>query len=188
MRSFTKLDLQYAHRFYGFKGEAQYLHGHTGVLTIEVEDTINEGVNMVYPCNEIEKVAWEVLKNFDHALVLRQDDPLLPAILDVYEKQGIKNGSPSNKMKGPAFKTELATAYPDCRLVVTKETMTVEGMIKIVYELLKDKLNIVKLTFTSGVNGASQEYNTNNEIDRCPLCGISLNDHGICEKCGYVKK
>lgn len=33
MRSITKLDLQYAHRFYGFKGEAQYLHGHTGVLT-----------------------------------------------------------------------------------------------------------------------------------------------------------
>ena len=43
MRSITTLDLQYAHRFYGFKGEAQYLHGHTGVLTIEVEDTINEG-------------------------------------------------------------------------------------------------------------------------------------------------
>ena len=42
MRSITTFDLQYAHRFYGFQGEAQYLHGHTGVLTIEVEDTINE--------------------------------------------------------------------------------------------------------------------------------------------------
>ena len=29
MRSITKLELQYAHRFYGFKGEAQDLHGHT---------------------------------------------------------------------------------------------------------------------------------------------------------------
>ena len=81
MRSITTLDLQYAHRFYGFKGEAQYLHGHTGVLTIEVEDTVNPGVNMVFPCNEIQKTAWEVLKNFDHALILREDDPLLPAIL-----------------------------------------------------------------------------------------------------------
>ena len=79
---------------------------------------------MVYPCNEIQKVAWEVLKNFDHALVLLKDDPLLPAILDVYEKQGIKNGHPQNKMKGEAFKTELATAYPEARLVVTKETMS----------------------------------------------------------------
>lgn len=35
MRSITTFDLQYAHRFYGFQGEAQYLHGHTGVLTIK---------------------------------------------------------------------------------------------------------------------------------------------------------
>ena len=79
MRSITTLDLQYAHRFYDFKGEAQYLHGHTGILTLEVEDTVNAGVNMVFPCNEIQKTAWEVLKNFDHATILREDDPLLPA-------------------------------------------------------------------------------------------------------------
>ena len=187
MISIAKLDLQYAHRFYGFQGEAQYLHGHTGSLIIEVEGSVNEGVNMVFPCNEIQKIAWDVLRNFDHALVLRQDDPLLPAILDVYEKQGIKDGHPNNIMKGPAFKTELATAYPDCRLVVTKETMTVEGMIKIVYDLLKDKLNIVKLTFSSGVNQASQTYEPRIDVDRCPLCGIALDENGTCPKCGYQK-
>ena len=187
MRSITTLDIQYAHRFYGFCGEAQYLHGHTGILTIEVEDSINEGVNMVYPCNEIKKIAWDVLKNFDHALILREDDPLLPAVLKVYEEQGIKDGHPQNVMKGAAFITELCTAYPDCRLVVTKETMTVEGMIKIVYSLLKDKLNSVKLTFTSGVNAASEEYESCIRINRCPLCGIALDESGICPKCGYRK-
>lgn len=186
MRSITKLDLQYAHRFYGFKGEAQYLHGHTGILTLEVEDTINAGVNMVFPCNEIQKTAWDVLKNFDHATILREDDPLLPALLGVYEAQGIKDGAPTNTMKGPAFKTELATAYPECRLVVTKETMTVEGMIKIVYDLLKDKLNIVKITFTSGVNAASEEFAPHLATERCPLCGIAL-ENGVCPKCGYRK-
>ena len=90
-------------------------------------------------------------------------------------------------MKGPAFSTELATAYPDCRLVVTKETMTVEGMIKIVYDLLKDKLNIVKLTFTSGVNAASEEFPSRLSLSRCPLCGIALDENGVCPKCGYKK-
>lgn len=52
MKSITTFTLQYAHRFYGFKGEAQYLHGHTGTMTIEVEDSINEGVNMVFPCKQ----------------------------------------------------------------------------------------------------------------------------------------
>lgn len=188
MRSITKLDLQYAHRFYGFKGEAQYLHGHTGILTIEVEGDVNAGVNMVFPCNEIQKTAWNVLKNFDHALILREDDPLLPAVLAVYEQQGIRNGAANNTMTGPAFKTALATAYPECRLVVTKETMTVEGMIKIVYDLLKDKLNIVKLTFSSGVNMASEEYEPHFVADCCPLCGIALNENGVCPKCGYQKK
>lgn len=188
MRSISTIDLQYAHRFYNFKGEAQYLHGHTGILTIEVEDSINEGVNMVFPCNEIKKTAWEVLQNFDHALILREDDPLLPAILSVYEAQGIRNGHPSNKMRGPAFKTELCTAYPECRLVVTKETMTVEGFIKMVYELLKDKLNIVKLEFSSGVNKASAKFKSHMSLERCPLCGITLNENGVCLKCGYKKK
>ncbi len=188
MKSITTFNLQYAHRFLGFCGEAQYLHGHTGIMTIEVEDTINAGVNMVYPCNEIKKIAWSVLKNFDHALILRRDDPLLPAILSVYEKQGIKDGAPQNTMKGTAFKTDLAEAYPDCRLVVTKETMTVEGMIKITYDLLKDKLNITKITFVSGDNTATCEYEICTTTERCPLCGVALDENGVCYKCGYVKK
>lgn len=187
MKSITTINLQYAHRFYGFKGEAQYLHGHTGIMTIEVEDCINDGVNMVFPCNEIKKIAWSVLKNFDHALILRKDDPLLPAILEVYEKQGIRDGSPQNTMVGCAFKTELAEAYPQCRLVVTKETMTVEGMIKMTYELLKDKLNISKITFISGDNTASECFEVCGTMDRCPWCGVSLDEKGLCHKCGYSK-
>lgn len=187
MKSITTFSLQYAHRFYGFKGEAQFLHGHTGIMTIEVEDSINEGVNMVFPCNEIKKVAWSVLRNFDHALILRQDDPLISAVLDVYEKQGIKDGAPQNTNVGCAFKTDLAAAYPCCRLVVTKETMTVEGMIKLTYELLKDKLNISKITFTSGDNSASEEFKGHHKMDRCPNCGVALDQQGVCRKCGYVK-
>ena len=187
MRSIAKLEIQYTHRFYNFRGEAQYLHGHTGKLTIEVEDTINPGVNMVYPCNEIVKTAWSVLQNFDHALILREDDPLLPAILDVYEKQGIRHGAPTNLMKGECFQTLWATAYPDCRLVVTKETMTVEGMIKIVHTLLKDKLKIAKLTFVSGANAASEEYDVSGSMSRCMCCGIAVEENGTCSKCGCKK-
>lgn len=188
MKSSTKFEIQYAHRFYGFQGEAQYLHGHSGTVTIQVEDDVNMGVNMVFPCNEIQKTAWNYLKNFDHALILREDDPLLPAILDVYEKQGIRNGAPQNKMKSPAFKTDLCEAFPECRLVVTKETLTTEGMIKIIYDLLKDKLNICRISFTSGVNEASCDYTPGLKLQRCPLCGITLDENGVCPKCGYKKK
>lgn len=85
MRSITALDLQYAHRFYGLKGEAQYLHGHTGVLTIGVEDSVEPG-------------GTQGIRG-----------------------AGIRDGAPQN------------------------------------------------------------------QIDRCPLCGIALNEHSVCPKCGYKK-
>ena len=65
--------------------------------------------------------------------------------------------------------------------------MSVEGMIKIVYDLLKEKLNIVKLTFTSGVNAATADFEAKGTVARCPLCGIALNEKGVCPKCGYRK-
>jgi 6-pyruvoyltetrahydropterin/6-carboxytetrahydropterin synthase len=81
--------------------------------------------------------------------------------------------------------------------VVVKKVMTVENFIEIVYSLLKDRLNIAKLTFTSGVNGASQEYILTNQFaqpnskKRCPHCGITMaktNDSYVCHKCGYKEK
>ena len=77
-------------------------------------------------------------------------------------------------------------SVPDCRLIVTQETMTVEGSIEIVYDLLKEKMTIVKITFTSGVNVATAEFQPRMSMDRCPWCGISLKS-GVCPKCGYRK-
>ena len=90
------------------------------------------GVNRVFPCNGIQKTAWEALKDFDHAPVLRGDTPLLPDILWFTKNRGLRNGTPSNKMQDLAFKTELAAAYPECRLVVTKETKLYSPEIMIV--------------------------------------------------------
>lgn len=58
-------------------------------------------------------------------------------------------------------------------------------MIKIVYDLLKDKLYIAKITFIGGVNEAYSEFETKNKIDCCPICNITLNENYICPKCRY---
>ncbi len=158
MRSLTKLNIQYAHRFLNYEGEAQYLHGHTGLLTIEVEGDVDDRTGFVYPCNSIKHIAWDYLKNFDHALILQREDPLLPEVLKVYEDQGIRDGAETNTMVGEAFETELAKAYPQCRLVVVKKVATCENLIEVFHDLLKDKLNIKKMTFASGDNCASAEF------------------------------
>ena len=158
MRSITKLNIQYAHRFLNFEGEAQYLHGHTGNLKIEVEGEVDQKTGFVYPCNSIKREAWNYLQNFDHALILQKEDPILPHILEVYEQQGIKNGVPTNKMIGLPIDNDLAKAYPECRLIVVKKVATAENLIEVFHSLLKDKYNIKKMTFITGDNTASAEF------------------------------
>lgn len=158
MVSFTKVGIEYAHRFLGYEGEAQYLHGHHGELTIEVEGEVNSANGFVFPCNDIKRIAWDYLQNFDHALILQENDPLLPDVLKVYEQQGIKKGAPTNKTKGLPIDNHLAKAYPECRLVVVKKVATCENLLELFHSLLKDKLNIKKMTFTSGMNGASLSF------------------------------
>ncbi len=158
MKSLTRLNIQYAHRFLNYEGEAQYLHGHSGHLIIEVGGEVDARTGFVHPCNSIKNTAWEVLKNFDHALILQEEDPLLQPLLDVYVKQGIRDGAPTNTMVGAAFENELAKAYPECRLVVVKKVATCENLIEVFHSLLKDKLNITRMTFSSGDNSASEVF------------------------------
>lgn len=158
MRSLTRLNIQYAHRFLNYEGEAQYLHGHTGLLTIEVEGDVDKRTGFAYPCNSIKRIAWDYLKAFDHALIMQREDPILPGILKVYEEQGIRDGADTNTTLGIAFDTELAKAYPECRLVVVKKVATCENLIEVFYNLMKDQLNIKKMTFASGDNCASIEF------------------------------
>jgi 6-pyruvoyltetrahydropterin/6-carboxytetrahydropterin synthase len=156
----TKMCIEYGHRFLGHAGEAQYLHGHHGELTVWIDGAV-DAKGFVMPVKDIQTIIWDVMQNFDHALLLQDIDPLLKPILDVYEKQGIKNGTPDNVQKGTAFKCDLGYAVPDCRLVVTKNITTCENMVELFHLLLKDKLKIKKMRFQSNaanIIAATKEF------------------------------
>ena len=156
--SIVRLDFQYGHRFMHYPGEAQFLHGHSGLLEIEYSGKIDEKTGFVYPIKEAKKLAWEVANNFHHGTLFQEGDPLLDLVLSGYEKTGIRNGAPSTvppkKLDHP-----LVWSYPECRVSVTKKVSTCENFCEIFYELLKDKLNITKVTFrSSSLNAASRSY------------------------------
>jgi 6-pyruvoyltetrahydropterin/6-carboxytetrahydropterin synthase len=134
--------------------------GNHGELLIEAEGAIDER-GFVQPVKDLQNIVWDVMQNFDHALLLQEGDPLLEVILGVYEKEGIKDGDKDNTQRGTAFKCSLAWAAPQSRLVVTKKISTCENMVEIFHELLKDKLKLKSLRFQSNARNliaAKMEY------------------------------
>jgi len=154
--SIVKLDFQYAHRFMNWPREAKHLHGHSGLLTFELEDKVDPVTGFAHPCKEGAKIAWEVVDHFHHATLFQEGDPLLEAVLAVYKKEGISN-DPENCVPLKKIDHPLAWSYPEYRIVVTKKVSTVENLCELFYELLKDKMPIKKITMrSSSLNAASK--------------------------------
>ena len=74
--SIVNLDFQYAHRFMNWPREAKHLHGHSGLLTIELEDTVDPVTGFAHSCKDGVKKAWEVCDHFHHATLFQEGDPL----------------------------------------------------------------------------------------------------------------
>ena len=164
--SIVNVDFQYAHRFMGYKGEASHLHGHSGLLTIELEDEVDPATGFAHSCKEGLKKAWEVLDHFHHATVFEQGDPLLEATIDAYKKDGTNNNydycKPLKKIDH-----ELAWSYPEYRIVVTKKVSSCENLCELFHALLKDKMPIKKITMRSSLmNAASKEFEPNLNYER----------------------
>ncbi|MCL2141117.1 MAG: 6-carboxytetrahydropterin synthase [Dehalococcoidia bacterium] len=141
-----------------YPGEASYLHGHSGLLTLEIEGEPNEH-GYSYACKEALKLAWEVADNFHHATVFQEGDPLLELVLAGYEKTGMKGTTDRFGKPAKALKHQLVWSFPESRVAVTKKPSTCENFCEIFYELLKDKLNIKKVTFrSSSLNCATRNY------------------------------
>ena len=157
-RAIVRLDFQYAHRFMNYPGEASYLHGHSGLLEIELEGPTDKH-GFVMPIKDAQKIAWEVADNFHHATVFEEGDPLLGLVLAGYQQTGMygttsRFGPPAKQLNHP-----LVWSYPESRIAVTKKPSSCENFCEIFYELLKDKLPIKKVSFrSSSLNAASREF------------------------------
>ena len=90
-RSIVNLDFQYAHRFMHWPREAKHLHGHSGLLTIELEAEVDPVTGFAHACKDGFKKAWEVCDHFHHATIFQEGDPLLDAVLAAYKAHGICN-------------------------------------------------------------------------------------------------
>lgn len=76
-----EIDFCYGHRLLDYDGKCKHLHGHNGRAVITIESTTLDQRGMVRDFSEIKAVVqgW-IDANLDHRMILRRDDPVVPAL------------------------------------------------------------------------------------------------------------
>ena len=97
----------YGHRLLNYDGKCRYLHGHNGIVEVELESKRLDKRGLVFDFTEIKNViqSW-IDKNLDHRMILHHKDPALPHL---------------KKLKEPCH--------------VLKENPTAEAIAKLIYEV-----------------------------------------------------
>ena len=81
MRITKEFRFDAAHRILGHRGKCAWLHGHTYRLSVTVEAARLDALDMVLDFDDLATIVRaSVLDRWDHAALLRRDDPLVPAI------------------------------------------------------------------------------------------------------------
>jgi 6-pyruvoyltetrahydropterin/6-carboxytetrahydropterin synthase len=71
----------YGHRLLEYAGKCRHLHGHNGRAVITLEAERLDGLGMVMDFTQLKRVVggW-IEEHLDHRMLLRKDDPALPAL------------------------------------------------------------------------------------------------------------
>ena len=103
MYSVTKrVEFCYGHRLLDYDGTCRHPHGHNAVVEIEVAAATLDAQNMVIDFSDLKaRVKGWIDRELDHRMILRHDDPLVPALRElgepVYCSRAIR---PSNASPG----------------------------------------------------------------------------------------
>jgi len=58
-----------------YPGEAQFLHGHSGLLEIEIAGEVDGRTGFAYPIKEAQKLAWDIADSFHHGTLFQEGAP-----------------------------------------------------------------------------------------------------------------
>ena len=90
------IDFCYGHRLIDHKGKCRHLHGHNGLVEIDVEtDTLDE-MGMVMDFSDIREVVkgW-IDDNLDHRMILNREDIVVPTLLKLGEPTYLIDDNPT---------------------------------------------------------------------------------------------
>ena len=117
MKVSVEFSFDAAHRIMGHLGKCAWLHGHTYRLGVTVESQTLDHLGMVMDFDNLKAlVEKQLLSRWDHATLLREDDPLVPVIVRVQAEAPHKvvkfSENPTAEVLAQAAAEALAALLP----------------------------------------------------------------------------
>ena len=90
------IDFCYGHRLVGYAGKCRYLHGHNGVLEVDIDAEVLDEMGMVVDFGEVRDLVkgW-VDEHIDHRMVLSRLDPVVPLLVESGEPVYLLDENPT---------------------------------------------------------------------------------------------
>jgi len=91
-----KFHFCYGHRLLDYDGKCAHPHGHNGQVEITLESETLDARGMVLDFSELKRIVNDWLEeNFDHKMVLAENDPLVPVLAAMHEPMFLMPCSPT---------------------------------------------------------------------------------------------
>ena len=90
------VDFCYGHRLMEYDGKCRNLHGHNGLLEVDLEADSLDNLGMVMDFTKVKDIvkSW-VDENLDHKMLLRRDDPVAPLLRNLGEPFYLMDDNPT---------------------------------------------------------------------------------------------
>ena len=90
------IHFSYGHRLINYDGPCRHLHGHNGVIEIDVASDALDAHGMVVDFGDIRRVVKDwVDANLDHRMVLCRADPMVAVLQKEHEPLYLIDGNPT---------------------------------------------------------------------------------------------
>ena len=95
--SVTKIiDFAYGHRLINYDGKCRFLHGHNGILEVDIATDKLDDCGMVVDFGDVRNLVkgW-IDHNLDHRMILCRDDPMAEVLLELNEPVYLMDANPT---------------------------------------------------------------------------------------------
>lgn len=91
-----QIHMCYGHRLMDYNGKCAHPHGHNGLVEVEISSAGLNEQGMVFDFTELKNRLKEFIdREIDHQMLLREDDPLVPALEKIGERAVIMKENPT---------------------------------------------------------------------------------------------